>query len=511
MSNSMINDDSSGQMPPPDDTSLLQAASVVVAAVAALISVVASGGDEVLLRDAPAIPAASFVSGCTTEECGDHANCRRFDRIEGWTLGGGAARAGFAPSMKKSLGMFCPGSVTVFAPGRAMEFVDRAWTPGDDVVELTSRERRLVSVRVWNATGDVASGDTAGNEVTLAAAILEASACGIDALLADARVADTDAQALGFVGPPALTCVHGQSCAGLPQAMKDLAAANACDVNIFVVKMPQDNTAGCWCPAERVGWINADVNSPTTLAHELGHAVSLGDSTLGPQNLMTQGAVLRSHLTLGQCFRANQNGAGLVRFGGAQNCDRSAARLGAERQCSSPAASGGCPGIDLTDASLAPPVTAPGDAISEGWVGVSTLPGIDTADAGAMSAALLCDHCPDPSPAEADLLAPSTIPALGLAVQGELPDRVQRALGLELGKLFDAGERFAMAEHRDWPSGQRAAFIERYLERVKRGMAIRAGKLLHAMRSETARATFKAAVQRVVDPEVKAALRSLSQ
>jgi hypothetical protein len=80
-----------------------------------------------------------------------------------------------------------------------------------------------------------------------------------------------------------------------------------------------------------------------TLAHEVGHALSLGHtntfSTIPTTNVMNSGGLSRDSLTEGQCFRCNVNPESAV--------NRSHVRVGPTRQCPDTPPSAQCPALSL--------------------------------------------------------------------------------------------------------------------------------------------------------------------
>ena len=80
-----------------------------------------------------------------------------------------------------------------------------------------------------------------------------------------------------------------------------------------------------------------------TLAHEVGHAFSLGHSNLVPglpaTNLMHGAGVARNSLTESQCFRVNVNPGSALNVNGV--------RTGPTRTCVDAAISATCPALSL--------------------------------------------------------------------------------------------------------------------------------------------------------------------
>jgi hypothetical protein len=99
----------------------------------------------------------------------------------------------------------------------------------------------------------------------------------------------------------------------------------------------------CEDGASDVLLIGGSQKDSETLAHELGHATSLGDlkppHEIGSDNLMLSPASGRKSMSLGQCFRSNINIGSVL--------NRSGIRIGPTRSCPDTTESSTCPRLTL--------------------------------------------------------------------------------------------------------------------------------------------------------------------
>jgi hypothetical protein len=129
-------------------------------------------------------------------------------------------------------------------------------------------------------------------------------------------------------------------------------------INVYYIAEAQNQLGqtgrGAWCgspvlvssPTEddkNTILISTGLADNETLAHEVGHALSLGHtnafSTIPSTNLMNSGGVNRDSLTEGQCFRCNVNPESAA--------NRLDVRVGPVRQCPDTTSSVQCPPLPL--------------------------------------------------------------------------------------------------------------------------------------------------------------------
>jgi len=205
----------------------------------------------------------------------------------------------------------CANEVLAFANGNAMALrIDPPWTDSwGDTIPITMEPQPTVIINAFIMTADWRTEsisvriDKAKDDITRAVQIYGDSQCGITfaaGLIKDVHTNNFSSN-LAFGGcsgsVAALNGVDGAtSQRGIKVFYNDgpsgLAGETCADGNTAVIVMTQSATN-------------------ETLAHELGHAFSLGDSNgaagIDSTNLMLSPAPDPAALTLGQCFRTNIN------------------------------------------------------------------------------------------------------------------------------------------------------------------------------------------------------------
>jgi hypothetical protein len=233
----------------------------------------------------------------------------------------------------------CMSEVAVFAQDNAMNLVTpvTSWTTsGGDALSITQAARLQVPLTVWTLSG------------------LPADAT-VHATRAD-QIYNLMQAGLKF-SPPDIRDYHSQtriteaSCETLA-TLKAAFAPVEKRINVYyvpTVKAPV--TSGSTTTIIEVDgrWCDADPNivligsfQPETLAHELGHALSLahiGGTGLPATNLMNGAAVPRDSLTTGQSFRVNVNDNSSVNVNGV--------RSGPIRKCPDSQTDNRCPSLTL--------------------------------------------------------------------------------------------------------------------------------------------------------------------
>ena len=204
----------------------------------------------------------------------------------------------------------CPSTLAVLAQDNAFKFQEQtAWTDADvDVVEVKMSRLERMFLDVWILGGDP---DDAKIEVTQASVFYNGMQCGVD--LNPARVRDKRT-ANGVSNLAKAGCSDLAKLKGIGFTDKHL--------NVYYVEEINEpaGARGVWCPGPPPMILIKAHSAVETLAHEIGHALTLADANPGDglpaDNLMNSGGDERSTITTGQCFRANLNkDSGICKMG----------------------------------------------------------------------------------------------------------------------------------------------------------------------------------------------------
>jgi len=235
----------------------------------------------------------------------------------------------------------CHSEIIAFAEGTAMNIQTdvNAWTDSSgDLLPITMAPELVVPINLFIMSGDFDTHDEAKREaqarldVARATQIYSSGECGMnfsvnlakDETSGAFRADLLTAECTGNVGrfnaiDPLLTSKPG--------------------IKVFYVDGPS-GLEGQTCPDGQTAVIIITVSSSNeTLAHELGHAFSLGHANepkleMTPDNLMMSPASSPAALTLGQCYRTNVNQESVV--------NKSAFRTGLQRTCADDVADSEC-------------------------------------------------------------------------------------------------------------------------------------------------------------------------
>ena len=218
----------------------------------------------------------------------------------------------------------CPSEASVFATDNAMEFLTPVtlWTASPtDSLKVAEHPVLPVPLNVWTLFGS--TGD-AGTHTTTTNAIYNTMQVGVQFSL---TTHDESGQ----------TTFEALDCADLG-ALKRTFPPVATMINVYYVSQVNfseviggvtytTHPRGRWCDNDpNIVLIGEYVDQ--TLAHELGHALSLGhaDDWSGPStNVMFSQPVNRKDLTIGQAFRMNVNTGSRINVNGT--------RVGKTRTC----------------------------------------------------------------------------------------------------------------------------------------------------------------------------------
>lgn len=241
----------------------------------------------------------------------------------------------------------CNSEVAVFASDNESKLLSPGWTDGGDGVKVNMAPALSIPLAIWVMYS------SEPNFLTLQYAV------SLDVLRATQLYDD---EQCGVVFTAAQTDIHDVRQGNFPASLVDadctqsLAAFKAVGddsakgkLNVYYIKTAAGNLGSACVDGTSNVILIADLRNNEVLAHELGHALSLGhpnDLTdhqgVSADNMMMSPQSTPGSLTLGQCFRANfDNGSLLVRGG---------IRTG--RDCPHPAASAStstpqCPALKL--------------------------------------------------------------------------------------------------------------------------------------------------------------------
>lgn len=229
----------------------------------------------------------------------------------------------------------CPSEVAVFADTHAMQLVSPAsfQDAGDDVISVTMTNLINVRITVWimfeNSTQDRKR--EVELEVNRATQLFDLEQCGIE------FTSTINVQTTGFAFE-----LLDSGCERLSD-FKNV-GFDAGRINVYYIRSVHDNQGQrCEDGASDVLLIGGSTKDSETLAHELGHATSLGDlkppHEVGPDNLMLSPGSGRNSMTLGQCFRSNINIESVL--------NRNQLRVGPTRSCPDATTSFTCPKLAL--------------------------------------------------------------------------------------------------------------------------------------------------------------------
>ncbi len=253
----------------------------------------------------------------------------------------------------------CPSEVAVFSNHNAMQLVENvpAWTdpPGDKLtVPLTPPWQVPVVIFVvkgpYTAASGGGNGDAAHDEAARANDLYGPMNCGV---ALQTTVVDATAN-------PSAPGLLTRKCSQADSLRRQIGFAPG-QLNVYYIEdvkreepPPEgtDSVRGAMCglvlssptPDDRnTILVSTLYKDAETLAHEVGHAFSLGHSNLVPglpaTNLMYGTGVARNSLTESQCFRVNVNPGSALNVNGV--------RTGPTRTCVDAAISATCPALSL--------------------------------------------------------------------------------------------------------------------------------------------------------------------
>jgi hypothetical protein len=236
----------------------------------------------------------------------------------------------------------CLSEVAAFSAGHVMRMVSApAWTDGADVVPIDMHTQSVgVRLNVWLASKVPTESQVrfVRSEIVLASALFKRNRVGISFQPVDSGVTKPGDARFETIGDG---CAHAASlrAAGSPLYQK-------LRLNVYFVtalRLAPTDPPNVWrgyncyqAGAPNIIYISLTFGAPTTLAHEIGHALSLtaanghtgtGAVTLIPgftnRNLMwtglnTDATAAQDRFSLGQAYRMNVNNRSWVNAGGAR-------------------------------------------------------------------------------------------------------------------------------------------------------------------------------------------------
>lgn len=235
----------------------------------------------------------------------------------------------------------CNGEVAVFSDDNAMALQPVAWTDGPDLVEVVLQPLIEVPIHIWLMTPTIAGSapalDTAKSQVALANMLFNENHAGI-VLVPTYVDLSADAAAVALVGTDddALdNSVWVNALVGSPHFVAGM-------INVYYVPQTPTVAAGRNSALNRNIAMVANVHMPHTLAHEIGHALSLQhmEGYGNYDNVMYPGSDSPTLLfTEGQGFRININPTSVL--------NTNQHRVGLTRSCPHNAADPLCPSVEF--------------------------------------------------------------------------------------------------------------------------------------------------------------------
>lgn len=228
----------------------------------------------------------------------------------------------------------CNCEVAVFSDDDAMQLIENvnAWTDsvGDLLrVDLTP-DLLQMPVTIWVMHGPFAATQALViNDMARANQLYNSMNCGIGFQTAAINDVTTDPNTAGLIDA---------NCTKAADLRNQIGFINN-NLNVYYVRNP--GARGWWCGNNTI-LIGSGADNES-LAHEIGHALSLGHTNavagIPGTNLMVTGGVGRNSITEGQCFRCNVNTNSRLNLNGV--------RAGATRNCPDGTTNDRCPDLSL--------------------------------------------------------------------------------------------------------------------------------------------------------------------
>jgi hypothetical protein len=198
----------------------------------------------------------------------------------------------------------CPAEVALFGIDRAAAHLQPPWSSSGDVVQASAGAPRMLNVvahvvtlpLLTNAEMDLRV-QRAETDAARANELFSTMRCGFN-VTGQAHKVDVDPQHVNDV-------LYATCNATGVNALRTHVGFQNDALNAYYIVGSNNGEKGASCGNGVL--IVASGSDNETLAHEIGHALSLRHFPLATENIMVSGTSVRNEFTLGQCYRCNFN------------------------------------------------------------------------------------------------------------------------------------------------------------------------------------------------------------
>jgi len=230
----------------------------------------------------------------------------------------------------------CIPEVAVFAQNNAMQIVSplNVWTnQNTDRLDVRMADRVRVPLVVWVLQGPFTMvQDQVNADVARANQLFGTMQAGVQVVPVTINNATANPNAESLLNSGCISI----------DSLKTKIGFTPKQINAYYIETALFQRGG-FCPGTSIILIGATVSDNESLAHEIGHAFSLGHTAEIPgipqTNLMASGGINRDSITTGQCFRINVNSTSVINVNGN--------RTATTRDCPDDAISNLCPSLAL--------------------------------------------------------------------------------------------------------------------------------------------------------------------